>query len=86
MIYKKKITTEVEFEVEFPCYRKSIVHHWKLISDTEGVCVTENETIQIGQYASSSAFASYTEASDEQTFKKAFIETLNKIKKDYDTI
>ena len=85
MIYKKKITTEVEFEVEFPCYRKSIVHHWKLISDKEAICVTDNETIQTGQYASSSAFASYTEASDEQTFKQAFIETLNKIK-NYDTI
>jgi hypothetical protein len=85
MIYKKKITTEVEFEVEFPCYRKSRVHHWKIISDKEAICVTDNETIQIGEYASGSAFASFSEPSDEQTFKQAFIETLNKIKT-YDTI
>jgi len=84
MIYKKKITTEVEFEVEFPCYRKSIAHHWKLISEKESICVTD-ETIDISKYADGSAFASYTEASDEQTFKKAFIQILNKIKT-YDTI
>lgn len=84
MTYKKTITTEVEFEVEFPCYRKSRVHHWKLISDKEAICVT-NDSIEIGKYADVSAFASYTEASDEQTFNQAFIKILNKIKT-YDTI
>ena len=83
MTYKKTITTEVEFEVEFPCYRKSRVHHWKLISDKEAICVTY-DSIEIGKYADGSAFASYTEPSDEQTSKQAFIEILNKIKT-YDT-
>jgi hypothetical protein len=84
MTYKKTITTEVEFEVEFPCYRKSRVHHWKLISEKEAICVTD-DAIDIGKYADGSAFASYTEPSDEQTFQQAFIEILNKIKT-YDTI
>ena len=51
MILKKTIKTEVEFEVEFPCYRKSIAYCWKLIDENNAIQIDIDSGLKFDKYA-----------------------------------
>lgn len=79
MIFKKTIKTEVEFEVEFPCYRKSIAYCWKLIDENNAIQIEIDSGLKFDKYASVSAFESWTEACTEEEFLQNYFSIINKI-------
>jgi len=64
----KKIITEVEVEVDFPCYRKSNLFYWKLNDEKNGIKISRDGIMDIGYTAYCSAFEDWTIESNEKEF------------------
>lgn len=47
MIIKTKKTVEVETEISLPAFYKTTAHRFKIYSDTNCICVTNNQEISV---------------------------------------
>lgn len=73
---------EIEVEVDFPVYKKSAAHVYKVINENTCICAchTLDQCLSISLMSANIAFRENTEDSTAEEFEEKYNETLSRIK------